>query len=194
MDDLNIFAPNNVQAEMKMSSAIKRRHILLHDEIDKESIFETCFYLKRFMDIDTREGNKRPIYLDISSYGGQVHRGMILIGLLEHMIENGWEIITTVEGYAMSMGQAIAECGTKRRAFANARFMIHALSDMTYGSLQGMQDDMEESVYTWNQMKTHLMKYSKIPEERLDYYKERQKNWYFSAQEALELGVIDEIL
>lgn len=195
IDDLNIFAPNNLQSEMKMSSAVKRRRIILCDEISRESIFDACFYLRRIMELDVKYNNKKePIHIDISSYGGTIADGNRMIGLIEHMKENGWTIITNVEGYAMSMGQAIALCGNYRTSFRNSRFMIHALSDGTWGQLQAMENDMEESKYVWEMMKTHIKKYSKITDEQIESYKRIQKNWYFSPEEALALGVIDEII
>ena len=194
MDDLNIFASDNSQIEMRMSSAIKRRRIILNDEVNTKTIFEVCFFLNRIMDIDKITGTKDPVYVDLGSYGGWVQEGFGLVSLLEYMIDIGYEIIMTVTTYAMSMGQTIALCGTKRRAYRHARFMVHAISSGTWDSLQGMQDDLIETEYLWQELKTHIKKYSKITEEQLEYYKERKKDWYFSAQEALELGVIDEIL
>ncbi len=194
MDDLNIFAPNSAKMEMRLSSAIKRRHIILDDAVDEDSIFEVCFHLNRIIELDERTGEKKPVFIEISSYGGFVYSGLKMVSLLEHMIDIGYEIIITVTGYAMSMGQSIALTGTKRRAYRHARFMVHAITSGTWDSLQGMQDDLEETEYLWKELKEHIKKYSKITEEQLEFYKERKKDWYFSAQEALELGVIDEIL
>ncbi len=194
MDDLNIFAPNNAQLDMRLSSAVKRRRIILNDEVTRESIFEVCFHLQRLMDLDEKNGEKKPIYIDINSFGGYVYEGLQLVSLIDHMVDLGYEIITTVTGYAMSMGQSIALCGTKRRGYRNARFMAHAISSGTWDSLQGMQDDLVETEYLWSVLKKHITSHSKITDEQLEFYKERKKDWYFSAQEALELGVIDEIL
>ena len=194
MDDLNIFAPNNLQAEMRMSSAVKRRRILLKDDVNPDSIFEACFYLRRLMDLDEKYGKKEKIFFETNSFGGFVYSGFELISLLEHMKDIGYEIEMLITGYAMSMGQSIGLCGTKRVAYRNARFMIHAISSGTWDSLQGMQDDLVETEYLWSKLKQHIISHSKITEEQLEFYKERKKDWYFGAEEALALGVIDEII
>jgi len=194
MGDVNIYSPNNVHAEMKMVSAIKRRRVLLHDEIHKESVFETCFYLNRILELDAKTRTKEPIFLDICSYGGSVFSGFEIISLLDYMVDIGYEVTTTVTGCAMSMGQLIALCGTKRRGYRHARYLIHAIISGCYDSLQGMIDEVEESKYLWNQIKKHIISKTKITDEQLEFYKERKKDWTFNSQEALELGVIDEIL
>jgi ATP-dependent protease ClpP protease subunit len=43
-------------------------------------------------------------------------------------------------------------------------------------------------------MKEIICKYSKITDEQLEDIKTRKHDWYFTPQQALELGVVDKII
>jgi len=184
--------------QMKISSAIKSRKIYIWEEIDRDSIFKANYWLDRIVSIDEKENiqmSKRfPIEILISSYGGVIYDGLALISNIERCKKLGYEIITTVQGTAMSMGFLISVTGSKRYAYAHARLMTHQPLSWTEGKLEEIQRDTKETEYLWNKSKDIIMKYTKITEKQLDDYKERCRDWYMSSEEALEFGVIDEIL
>lgn len=187
-------ATNALTSEMKLSSAIKQRRIFLSDEISRESLFEISYYLYKLQDIDRRTNTKEPIEIVINSFGGSAYDYSMVVSQIEQMKDDGYKIITVTSGYSMSAAVPISMCGSERRAYRRARYLVHTVSSGTWGKLQQMQDDVEETNYLWEQYKDIIKTYSKITEEQLEYYKERSKDWSFSVSEALELGVIDKIL
>jgi ATP-dependent protease ClpP protease subunit len=192
--DLIMQPQNNLIIEMKATSALKNRRIYLSDEFDRDSIFEVVYFLDRIRDIDLRSGRKDKIELIIDSYGGVIYSGNLLLSKIEQLKDEGYEIITTTSGVAMSMGFIAAICGSKRYAYRHATFLVHQPSSGTWGTLKDIEDDRDETNRLWEDMKSTIKKYTKITEAQLNDIKERKHDWILNAQQALELGVIDKIL
>ena len=199
MFDENITNKSNAPSkighfEMRMSSAIKNRRILLKDDVDSDSIFEATYFINKLVSIDEKRGKIEPIRIDIGSYGGTIYDGLELISLIESLKEKGYKITTVVTSYAMSMGQSIALVGSERLAYKHASFMIHTLSSGNRGKLMEMVNNLEECMRLWDVLKKHISKYSNISEDKLDEIAKNGKDWYFGSEDALKLGVIDAII
>lgn len=185
---------NLLTTEMKVSSALKQRRIFLSDEITRESLFEVSYFLYKLQDIDLKTNTKEPIELIISSRGGYILDGNMLISLIEQMKDMGYEIITTVGAYAFSMGFMIALVGSKRQSYRYGSFLLHQPSSGNWGTLKEQQEDIKETEKLWELMKTIVKKYSKITDEKLDEIYKCKTDFMMNPQEALELNVIDLIL
>lgn len=182
-----------LEDEMKLSSARDRR-IYLSDEVFRDSIFEVQHLINNIVKKDKQSGTKEPITLVVDSYGGEIYFGVALVGLIESLKDQGYEIITETFAVAMSMGFVIAICGSHRVANRYARFMAHQPNSVAWGTLQDMIDSVAETEFLWVQLKDIIKKYSNITEEMLEDMKKTRTDKFYTAQEMLELGAIDEIL
>ena len=81
-----------------------------------------------------------------------------------------------------------------RKAHPNTTFMIHQLSIIAIGTLQDMVDSVEESSRVNTMLFDIITSTTRITKERLSQISEQKKDWFFNAEEALNLGVITEII
>ena len=174
--------------------AMKQRKIFFYDTVNESSVMETMYYLNRLMEVDETLGQKKPIEILINSNGGCCEDGLTLISLIESMIENGYHIITTNIGRAYSMGFMLAISGTERRAYKHARYMVHDVSTGTCGKAQQMREDLAETEVIREEIYDLICSHTSIPREDLISWQERKIDKYFSAKEAVDLGIADKIV
>ena len=185
---------DNVVEEMKMTSAIKYRTIYMSESVTDDSCFKLNYYLDRIARLDEKSEIKEPITIVISSFGGSLYDALSCISRIEKMVEDGYEIISIIDGYAMSAGSAISQACSKRYARRYSTILYHQLSSYTMGTLAEMSVQHEENKRLWNLMKTITKKHTLMSDEYLDSIFNQNKDVYMTPEEALKLGVIDHIL
>lgn len=137
------------------------------------------------------EDPDKPVNLYINSPGGSVSAGLGIYDAMQHIKS---PVNTTVVGMAASMGALLLAAGTgKRYALPNARVMIHQphLSGVG-GQVTDIEITAREAVKTKQLMAEILAKHSGQPLERILADTERDR--WMSAQEAVEYGLVDEVL
>ena len=132
-----------------------------------------------------------PIELYLSTYGGGCYDGLALYDVIEAS-QTPVEVVCT--GKIMSMGIIVALGAKVRKGYRNTTFMIHQVSGVSFGTLR----DMEETVAEVNRINDMLLKVikskSKVTEERLNQVIQKKQDWFIPAEEALELGILTEII
>jgi ATP-dependent Clp protease protease subunit len=180
--------------EMKINSALRDRRIFISEEVDRESMFKACYLLDRLEELDKRDEVKKDIEIIIDSYGGYIYHGLALISKILSLRDKGYKIITTVNSVAMSMGFMILLVGSERRGLKHSRVMCHQPNSGTWGTLQEMEESLEETTVLWNRMKELIIKHTDITDAQLEDIKLRKYDWFMWPEEALKLGVIDTII
>ncbi|MED3562264.1 ATP-dependent Clp protease proteolytic subunit [Bacillus xiapuensis] len=180
--------------EMKMNAALRDRRIFISEEVDRESMFKACYLLDRLVELDKQDDKKKDIEIILDSYGGYIYHGLALISKIISLREMGYKIITTVNSVAMSMGFMILLCGSERRGLKHSRIMCHQPSSASWGTLQDMEESVEETQALWDRMKELIIKYTNITNNQLEDIKSRKYDWFMWSEEALKLGVIDYII
>jgi ATP-dependent Clp protease protease subunit len=72
--------------------------------------------------------------------------------------------------------------------------MIHQVNGLSFGTLRDMQDTVAEATRI-NEMLFHIIQSkTHITEAKLHGVLESKKDWYLTAKEALDLGIITEII
>jgi len=194
MAEMSYIYPDRIQEEMKLNSALRDRRIFISDEVDRESMFKACYLLDRLVELDKKDGNKPDIEIVVDSYGGIIYHGLALISKMISMQKNGYRIIATVNSVAMSMGFMILICASHRRALEHSRLMCHQPNSGTWGTLQDMEESLEETTNLWNRLKKLIIEYTAITNEQLEDIKTRKYDWFMWSEEAKKLNVIDEII
>ena len=140
--------------------------------------------------LETSEPGK-DISLYINSPGGSVYSGY---GIYDTMQYIDCDISTITTGIAASMASVLLAAGTKGKRFAlpHSRVMIH----QPLGGVQGQASDMEITVKEILKLKQELYQTladhtGKTVEE---ISKDSDRDHWFTANEALEYGLIDKVL
>lgn len=131
------------------------------------------------------------IQMLLSTYGGCVYDGLSLYDAIKN---SKTEVDITCFGKIMSMGIVLLLAAKTRKAYRNTTFMIHEGSAGAIGKVSDMEDSIDESKRLNDIYFGIIESETKIPKAKLDEIRKRRKDWYFTAEEALEYGLITEII
>ena len=140
--------------------------------------------------LDTSDPGK-DISIYINSPGGSVYDGL---GIYDTMQYVGCSVATICTGMAASMASILLVAGTKgkRSALKHARVMMH----QPMGGAQGQAADIEITAREIQKIKKEL--YTIIAEHSGNTYerieKDSDRDYWMTSAEALEYGMIDEVL
>ena len=131
------------------------------------------------------------IQILLSTYGGCVYDGLSLYDAIK---KSKTEVDITCFGKIMSMGIILLLSAKTRKAYRNTTFMIHEGSSGFIGKVADMEESVEESKRLREVIFDIIEKESKIPKAKLNEIRKSRMDWYFTAEEALEYGLITEII
>src|SRR5947209_3917278 len=134
---------------------------------------------------------KNDINLYINSPGGSVTAGM---GIYDTMQFVSCDVATYCIGQAASMGAMLLTAGTKgkRHCLPNGRVMIHQPLAGTEGTTVEILIHAKEFIRTKRILNDLLSKHTGQTTERIE--KETDRDNFMSAQEAVEFGLVDQVL
>ena len=138
-----------------------------------------------------REDPDRDISIYISSPGGVITAGLAIIDTMNLVRP---KISTICVGMAASMGTVILSAGASGKRFALPNSTIHMHQPM--GGAQGQASDIEiqarEILRLQETIRTILSKNSGQSYEKIA--KDTDRDYYLSAQQAKEYGLVDQVL
>lgn len=132
-----------------------------------------------------------PIEIYIDSYGGAVYQCMGLLGVMEKSVT---PIHTFAVGAAMSCGFMILISGHKRFGYRHSTPLYHQVSTGFFGKVQDMEESLEETKRLQKKIEDITLERTSISKKRLKEVLKNKIDWFMTAEEALKLGVIDEIV
>jgi ATP-dependent protease ClpP protease subunit len=128
------------------------------------------------------------IDLHINSPGGLVFDGIAIYNLLKNHPAN---VTTYIDGLAASIASVIALAGNKVIMAENALFMIHKAAGMVVGNSDDMRDFADKLDKVNGSIATTYTSKTKKDEKEINDLMAAET--WFGADEALEMGFIDEI-
>ena len=131
------------------------------------------------------------IQILLSTYGGNVYDGLSLYDAIKN---SKTDVDITCFGKIMSIGIIILLSSKTRKAYRNTTFMIHELSSGVIGRLADMEESIDEAKRINKVLFDIIKKETKINPSLLDDIYIKKKDWFFTAEEALEMGLITEII
>ena len=131
------------------------------------------------------------IQMLLSTYGGCVYDGLSLYDAVKN---SNTEVDITCFGKIMSMGIIILLSAKTRKAYRNTTFMIHEGSSGFIVKVADMEESVEESKRLREVIFDITEKETKIPKAKLDEVRKSRMDWFLTAEEALEYGLITEII
>lgn len=181
-----------------MTKEETNRELFLYGRIDKELAETLCTKLNninqedRRKKADNRNGKMEEVVIHITSSGGDTSFAAAIIFHMQEMLA---PVVTVIEGAACSAAADIAVAGDYRIMNKSAEMMIHgaAISADGYDSLPELAEKMK-SVKLSNDMSAELLcGKSDISKEAALAMLEDGEDHFFTAEEALEAGLVDEI-
>lgn len=170
------------------SRLLKDRIVMLDTDVNEHS---ASLLVAQLLFLES-QGNE-DITFFINSPGGVVTAGMAIYDTMQFIKP---DVCTVVMGQACSMGSLLATAGApgKRKMLPNARHMIHQPS----GGAGGQATDMEIQVKEILKMKQNLtqiyVNHNSKGKTFEEFYNAMERDNFMSAQEALDFGLIDEIV
>lgn len=132
---------------------------------------------------------RKPIKMYIDSNGGSLCDAFTIIDSILLSQTPVWTIVT---GSAYSGGFFISICGDKRYAYPHSSFMMHEGSTQTGGDSHKFVNYSKFYIEELKQLKEHVLNMTKITESK--YEENRRDDWWFTSKEALDKGIVDEIV
>ncbi|ENK9571599.1 ATP-dependent Clp endopeptidase proteolytic subunit ClpP [Campylobacter jejuni] len=169
------------------SRLLKDRIVMLSGEIHDElaaSIVAQLLFLEA-------EDPTKDIYLYINSPGGVITSGFSIYDTMNYIKP---DVCTICIGQAASMGAFLLSCGAEGKRFAlpNSRIMIH----QPLGGARGQATDIEIQAKEILRLKTILndILAKNTKQKVAKIAKDTERDFFMSAQEAKEYGLIDKVL
>jgi len=166
---------------------LAQRIVFLGTEVNDESAQRVCAQLL----VLAGEDPHADILLYINSPGGSVTAGLAVYDTMR-LIPNA--VATIAIGFAASMGQVLLTVGApgKRYALPNARIMMHQPSAGIGGTAADIAIQAESHEY----MKRVIEKLTaeRTGQTRETIERDSDRDRWFSAQEAKDYGMVDEVV
>lgn len=173
----------NIAIVDALSNLIKDRIIFIDGEIDEDMANGV---IAQLLHLNSEDPNK-VIHIYINSFGGSVYDGLAIYDISKIISA---PIRTVCIGKAASMAAILMLMGDERCSTENARFMLHQPSGGTYGNAEELKIYVEEMAA----IKKILYDIIKSKTNIDNPYEECLFDRWYSSQDALESGIIHEIL
>ncbi|NPA28546.1 MAG: ATP-dependent Clp endopeptidase proteolytic subunit ClpP [Epsilonproteobacteria bacterium] len=169
------------------SRLLKDRIIMLSGEIN-DAVASSIVAQLLFLEAQDPD---KDIYFYINSPGGVITSGFSIYDTMNYIKP---EVNTICIGQAASMGAFLLSSGAKGKRYAlpNARIMIH----QPLGGAQGQATDIAIQAKEILRMKEQLNKImaKNCGKSVKQIEKDTERDFFMSSKEALEYGLIDEVL
>jgi len=138
-----------------------------------------------------REDPEREISLYIQSPGGVVYAGLAIYDTMQVIRA---PVSTIAVGSTASFGTVLLAAGTPGRRFAlpHATIHIHQPAGGARGQASDIQIQAEEILRLRRMLNDILVQHTGQPLERIE--KDTDRDYYLDAQQAVEYGLVDEVI
>ncbi len=180
-------SPTGERAFDIYSRLLKDRIIFLGQEISDEYanlIMAQLLFLES-------EDPKKDIALYINSPGGIVTAGLAIYDTMQYIKP---DVATICLGQAASMAAVLLAAGApgKRSALPNSRIMLHQPLSAAQGQISDLEIATREGIKLKELLNTLLVKHSSQKKDKIA--RDTDRNFFLSSPEALDYGLIDQIL
>ena len=169
------------------SRLLKDRIVFLGEEVTDIS---ANLIVAQLLFLESEDANK-DIHLYINSPGGSVVAGMAIYDTMQYI---KCDVSTICMGMAASMGAFLLAGGKKGKRYAlpNSEIMIHQPSGGARGQATEIQIAAEQILKSKKKLNEILAANTGKPLEVIE--RDTERDFYMSAKEALEYGIIDNVI
>ena len=178
--------PDGERAMDISSRMLEDRIVMCHGEIEDEMAGVVVNQLLYLDSVDDK-----PISLYVFGPGGSINAGCAIIDTMGYVKS---PVKTIGLGYCASMCAMVLACGTKGERFAlpNTRVLIHQATSATRGQVIDMEKQFNETKFMNDKMLEMLAE--KTGKSKAVLKKDMDRDFWMSAKEAVEYGLIDKVL
>ena len=175
------------------------RKVGLYGHIDEEKCAEAVYHLLTFYEksrkVTDPEEAPDPVELVLSTWGGSA-ADMFAVYDTMRLVGNELEIETLGLGKVMSAGVILLAAGAKgkRRVGRHCRIMLHSVVSGHSGELFNLENELEEAQHTQTSYIKALAHETDMTEKYIKRLLGKKINVYLTAEEAVELGIADEVI
>jgi len=176
------------------------RTMMLYGEVEEEKVQELIVGLIMLTEgaspkAYNEEGNLDPIKFYISTYGGAAD-DMFAIYDVMNIAKRSCDVHTIGLGKVMSAGVLLLAAGTKGKRYIarHCRVMIHSVQAGSFGQMHNLENEMKAIKNLQDEYVNALVSETHMTKRQLTKLLDRKVNVYFTAEEAIEYGIADEIL
>lgn len=206
-DDKQIVIVNNIQPPAAAEPEL--RTINLYGDISERKgadVVAALLYLENSSHALVPKNSKDPeseevivarsISMMVSTHGGTASDMFSIIDVMDMVKERTCDIETFGIGKVMSAGVPILAAGTKgkRKVGRNCRIMLHNVMAGTGGTIFSIENELEEIKWVQERYIETLASYTKLTPSKIKRLLKTQKDVYISAEEAIKMGIADEII
>jgi ATP-dependent Clp protease protease subunit len=169
------------------SRLLKERIIFLGDVID-DHVANTVIAQLLFLESENKD---KDIKLYINSPGGSVTAGLAIYDTMQYIKP---DVVTICVGLAASMAAVLLAAGKKGKRFAlpNSEIMLHQVMGGAEGQAIDIKIRAEHILKVRERINKILSYHTGQPLSKIE--KDTDREFYMSAEEAKEYGIIDEII
>ena len=169
------------------SRLLKDRIIFLQGQVNDDSA-NLIVAQMLFLQFDDP---KADIHLYINSPGGSVTAGLSIYDTMQYVT---CDVATYCIGQCASMGAVLLAAGTKgkRFALAHSKIMVHQPWGQVGGQVSDIEIQANEILKDRHRLNLILAKHTGRTIEEIE--RETERDRYFSAQEAKDFGLVDDVL
>jgi ATP-dependent Clp protease protease subunit len=137
------------------------------------------------------EDSKKDIKLYINSPGGSVTAGLAIYDAMQYVKP---DVVTVCVGLAASMGAVLLAAGKKGKRFAlpNSEVLLHQVMGGAEGQAVEVEIAARHIIRLKDRLNQILAKHTGQPLARIE--KDTDRDFFLTAQEAKDYGIIDEII
>lgn len=137
----------------------------------------------------------KPVTVYVNSPGGSVFAGFVAMDAIREAEESGTEVTVKVTGMAASMAGVIAQAASKRLIGKSSELMLHTVAAFQFGHYKTFEID-DQNEFAKRLTKKSLQAYADRSEKwdvdaLFKKVHEGRKDWWLSAEEAVEEGFMD---
>jgi len=178
------------QEEIKIQNCKDDRNFLyrFNDKVSSESVKKCMETLTEWHRLESGCA----IEIIFSSPGGSIIDGFELFDFLQDLRYQGHHITTGTLGYAASMAGVLLQAGDVRWVGQQAWIMIHRAAFRASGKTFEIEDEVEFTQRLEGRILDIFTSRSKLSQSKIKRNWDR-KDWWLSADQALEMGLVDEI-
>jgi len=177
-------------AQMDYGIDVESSTIYLFGDIADGTLYDFTLKIKAIIHMRGEEKKNEPINVVINSDGGDVYEAL---GMIDYIQSLNVKVNTICRGRAMSAAALLLCSGTGVRAASkNSTIMFHEISSGIYGK----SSDMKANVQHTEKLEEILINIITANSKKdSTFWKDKiLKDYYLSPEEAMELGVIDNII
>lgn len=184
--------PNSIE-EYQYWLGLKDRKIYFNSEIDLSIVNKAVYWILRWNEEDDKAGisveQRKPIEIYITSNGGCLFSCLSLIDVIK---TSKTPVHTIGIAICASAGSLLLMSGHYRKCYKNTTILIHdgaiSVQSTSKKAKQTVRffDELDERV------KEFVLNNTKITKEL--YEEKEDEEWYMFGDQALKLGIIDELI